>query len=130
MFLHENMRIKSKYLRNRHARNKAWKRIVKFEGGLYSYKCYFPWWFHGFRYETPEQSIKDREEYFQTWWLRSLLGGNKKGHHNAPKWYRQEIERPERRAVKAVLDKMLKDVENVDDYDIPTFKHDANWDWF
>jgi hypothetical protein len=80
-------------------------------------------------YDTPETQLKQQEDWLKTK-LRKSLSGNHPGYYNAPQWKRQEIERAERRHVKTALDKMLKDVDNVDNYDIPNFRHDANWDWF
>ncbi len=129
MFLHRNMRIKNKYLRNRHARNKAWNRAKKIVGGEFSQKFSNPYWFHGKKYATVDEQLRDHQTWISEWWVRGFLSGQKEGRCNSPQWYRQIIERRERRLVKIALDRMLKDVNNVDDYDIPCYNHDANWDW-
>jgi hypothetical protein len=36
----------------------------------------------------------------------------------------------EKRAVKKEIDKMMKDIHNADEYDIPVSKKDADYHWF
>lgn len=124
------MRIKNKYLRNRLAKIKARKRAVKFVGGEFSYKCFFPYWFHGVKYSTCDQQIKDHSQHIDEWWVRGLLNGHGRGHWHAPKWYKKSIERRERRKVQKIIKKMMYNIEDVDDVIVPTFIHQADWGWF
>jgi len=124
------MRIKNKYLRNRHASIKARNKAKKIEGGEFSQKWSNPYWFWGLTYKTAEEQQKDHVKWLKEWWVRTFLNGNKRGSHHAPKWYKKTIERRERRQVKKFIDSMIKNVDSVDSYTIPNFKHHADWDWF
>lgn len=124
------MRIKNKYLRNRHARNKAWNRAKKIVEGEFSQKFSNPYWFHGLKYASVEEQQNDHVKWINDWWVRSFLKGNKRGCFHAPRWYKNGIECRERRMVKKFIDKILKNVDGVDDIDIPIFKHQADWNWF
>lgn len=124
------MRIKNKYLRYRHARNKAWNRAKKIVGGEFSQKHSNPYWFHGLKYATVEEQQEDHVKWIKEGWVRDFLSGNHRGYHHAPKWYKKIIERKERRQVKRVIDKMTLNCNNVDSYTVPNFKHHADWDWF
>lgn len=126
----KNMKIKNKYLRNRHVRIKAWNKAKKIEGGEFSQKWANPYWFWGLRWESAEEQQKNHVQWIKKYWVRTFLKGNKKGRHHAPKWYKKHIERRERRQVNKVIDKMIKNIDNVDRHIIPNFKHDADWDWF
>lgn len=131
MFYNKNMRIKNKYLRNRLVKTLTRKRVKKFLGGEFSHKLFCPWWCFGFEKTwTPEEQLKDHQEHIDEWWVRGILNGKRSGHYHAPKWYKIPYKRRERRLVKKVLDRMTKDVDNVDGYNIPSFKQDADWDWF
>lgn len=132
MFYIKNMRIKNKYLRYRHARNKAWNRAKKIEGGEFSQKWEYPYWFYGLKYYTVEEQKKDHVKWIEEKWVRGFLSGKQRGYYHAPKWYKKIIERQERRQVKRVVDKMIRNCNNVDsdNYTIPNFKHHADWDWF
>lgn len=130
MFYNKNMRIKNKYLRNRHARIKAWNKAKKIEGGEFSQKWSNPYWFHGMKYASVEEQQKDHVKWIEEWWVRGFLNGNNRGGFHAPKWYKLPYKRRERRLVKKVLDRMSRDVDNVDGYIIPSFKQDADWNWF
>lgn len=121
------MRIQNKYLRNRLAKHKARKRAIKLEGE-FSYKCCFPWSTYGFYHTIEEQ--KDYHQKSIDNWVKTFLGSTGTGYRNAPKWYKKFIEHKERRKVKKAIDKMCQDVENIEDYEVPNFIHEANWDWF
>lgn len=129
-FYIKNMRIKNKYLRNRHARIKAWNKAKKIVGGEFSQKWSNPYWFHGMKYASVEEQQKDHAEWIKEGWVRGFLSGKQRGYYHAPKWYKKIIERQERRQVKKSIDKMIKNIDNVDGCTIPNFKHHADWDWF
>jgi hypothetical protein len=130
MFYNKNMRIKNKYLRNRLFKTLTRNRVKQFIGGEFSYKQHCPWWSLGlFKNYTSEEQLKDHQNHIDEWWVRGILNGKKGGYH-APKWYRSATERRQRRKVKKVIDKMTENIDNVDDYVIPNFKQDADWDWF
>lgn len=122
------MRIKHKYLRNRLAKIKARNRIKKFVGGEFSLKCFFPWWRIGLLFNSADEQIKDHQKWIDEYWVRYLLKGGKGAH--APKNFKKDFEHRERRAVQKQLDQMMKNIDNVEDIDIPFFKHQADWDWF
>jgi len=77
-----------------------------------------------------DNQIKERQEYVEKWWIRTFVSGNKKGIHHAPKWYKTPRKRCNKRAIRREIDKMMQDINNVDDYEVPFFKNDADWDWF
>lgn len=131
MFYNKNMRIKNKYLRNRLVKTLTRNRVKKFIGGEFSRKYCCPWWSLGlFKGWDLEQQIEYHQKHIDEWWVRGILNGQDSGHYHAPKWYKKIIERRQRRKVKKVIDKMTENVDNVDSYDIPSFKQDADWDWF
>ena len=113
------MRIKNKYLRNRLVKIKARNRAKKFVGGEFSLKCSCYWWYYGLRCGSPEEEIKDHQKWIDDFWVRYLINGGKGVH--GPKEYRQLIERCKRHSVKQVINEMTKDIENVDDMNIPHF---------
>ena len=61
------MRIKNNYLRNRHARIKAWNKAKKIEGGEFSHKWSNPYWFYGLCYWPVEEQIKDHQTHIEEW---------------------------------------------------------------
>lgn len=122
------MRIKNRYQRNRLAKTKARNRVKKFVGGEFSLKCFCPWSYYGLRSEDAKEQIKDHSKWIDTFWVRYLINGGKGMH--APRWYKNSIERSERRAVQQAITRMMKSVDDVDDIDVPTFIHQADWDWF
>jgi hypothetical protein len=126
------MRIKNKYLRNRLFKNKAWNRAKNIEGGEFSRKYFTPYWFHEGEF-IKISSVEEQHQSHINWikeWVYTFVNGGKRGTRHANKTFRKNIERCERHKVKNVISKILKDVNNVDEYDIPQFKHDADWDWF
>jgi hypothetical protein len=125
------MRIKHKYLRNRLYKNKARKRAFKLQGGEFSHKWSCPWWCYGISDQfSVENQIKDHRESVEKYWVRSFLNGIDRGFHHAPKYERTFRKRWEKRAVKKEIDKMMKDIHNADEYDIPVSKKDADYHWF
>ena len=121
------MRIENKYLRNRLVRNKFRKKAKQIVGGEFSYKSFYPYWFT--LVDPHENQLKKHQEDINEK-TRAFLKGCDRGVFNAPKKYKKFIERSEKRQVKKALNKMIKNVEEVEDIEIPTFKHDANWTWF
>ena len=117
------MRIKNKYLRNRLVKFKARNRAKKFVGGEFSIKCSCPWWYYGLRCGSPEEEIADQQKWIDDFWVRYLINGGKGA--NGPKEHRQIIERGQRHMVKQVLHEMTKDINNVDDMNIPHIKEPA-----
>ncbi len=127
----KNMRIKNRYLRNRLVKTLTRNRVIKFVGGEFSHKLCCPFWGFGFvKRWDPEEQLKEHQKHIDEWWVRGILNGKRSGHYHAPKWYKNQIEKRERRQVKKVIDKMIQDIDNVDSYTIPNFKQDADWDWF
>ncbi len=126
MFPKRNMRIKHKYHRNRLFKRNARKKMVNYLGGEFSHKTFFPYCSWGHFTESYEEQLKRHQDWIN---LRSrhLDKGNHRGYYHAPKWFRNRIERDERRCVKRHLVKMMNGFEDVE---IPTFKHNADWSWF
>jgi hypothetical protein len=117
------MRISNKYLRNRLAKTKARKKAKRLHGE-FSYKAYMPYGWFGTFWKSHDEQIKDRQDYLDRLAIDFSSGG--KSCH-AKKWFKKEIERCNRRQVKASINKICK---GYDDVEIPTFKYDADWEWF
>jgi len=124
------MRIKNKYLRNRHKRNCAWHRAKQIEGGEFTQKWFFPSALGGFMEWPVEQQKEYHQRMLETHWVRTFLKGGKRGAHKSPRQYRNFIERRHRRKVKNVIDKIQNTVHDMEDLEVPNFKYNADWDWF
>lgn len=127
------MRIKNRYLRNKHARNKARKKIIKATyGGEHSYKYVCPYTLYheicNISYDI-EQQKKWHNETIE-WKLRGRLNGFHRGSVHAPRWYRNIYHKKHKRAVKQILGEIIKNVDYTDDTIIPKMKLDADWDFF
>lgn len=122
--------MKNKYIRNRSVKNKDWNRAKKIVGGEFSQKLFFPYWLHGVSYTSANEQLLDHQTWISEHWVRTFLSGNHRGCFHAPKFHKKEIERSERRKVQQAINKMMQNIDDVDDIDIPKFIHQADWDWF
>jgi len=129
---HENMRNPNKYYRNKNAKKNARRRAFSINGGEFAYRSYMPYCFWpGCKDYSHEEQLKDHIEYIETHWVRSFLNGNRRGAFHAPKWFRQYIERRERHIVNQKVRNVSKlHNEDIDEYEFPMYKHNADWDWF
>lgn len=116
------MKIKHKYLRNRHFRIKNWKRIRNTEHPFQTFYPYM-WGEYILRWDH-ESQVKDHFEWI-TNNARMLESGGRRGSmKNAPAYFRRTINRQRKAQERHVLGK----IRNGDyDAEIPTFKNDAAW---
>lgn len=121
------MRIKNKYLRNRHFRIKNWKRIRNME---HPYETTCPYYYSGNKYiYTPsfsyENQVKWHFEIIQrkAWALDS--GANR--FMNAPAIFRRILNRQYKAKEKNAIAKIRQGDYEVE---VPHFKKDANWLYF
>lgn len=115
------MRIKNKYLRNRHVWNKIWKRV---RNRYHPYETYFLYWFHGSLYDSAEEQVKyhfkkiDRE-------AREIYNGHRNVFfRNASASYRRHLNGIRKAKERAAIARIRNG-----DYEIemPKFKNDAAW---
>ena len=126
------MRNPNKYYRNKHAKQNARRRAFAINGGEFAYRSYMPfmWSWSESNYNHDEQ-LANHIEYVENHWVRTFLNGNQRGTFHAPKWLKKNIERSERHIVNQMVNQYkIMNVDDIDDYDLPTFKHHADWDWF
>jgi hypothetical protein len=126
------MRNPNKYNRNKYAKDNARRRAFAINGGEFAYRSYMPfmWAWSKSSYDHEEQ-LKNHIEYIENHWMRSFLNGNNRGAFHAPKWFKKNIERSERHFVNQKIRECVNvDIEDLDDYTFPVYKHHADWEWF
>lgn len=120
------MKIKHKYIRNRHFRIKNWKRVRCLH---HPFETYCPW----FKLHTNEWSIIStydeqvkREFEIIEKEARALETGAPT-FQNSPSWYRRNLNRKRNARTRVAMKKI-----NAGDYDIevPFFKNDVDWFYF
>lgn len=115
------MRINHKYIRNRRFRSKAWKRIRSTEQ---PYKTHCPY-LNGYTTWTFDEQVKNHFD-----WIAERARGMDTGHRlffHSPKHFRQTLWKRRKAQERLAMNKI-----NHGDYeaDIPTFRRDADWEWF
>jgi hypothetical protein len=119
------MRIKHKYLRNRHFKTKS-KNRAKSILGEFSYKAYFPYWIYGQLYDSPEKQLLHHQKEIEDL-SNTFIRGDKSGRHHAPRSHKCLLEQRRRASNHLSLKKIMNGYEDVE---FETFKQDADWDWF
>lgn len=117
------MRIKNKYIRNRHFRLKNWKRIRNTE---HPYETTMPWFYYNkFSNYLTEKQIEDNFDWI-TKRARALEKGAKRGMWlmNVPSSYRRELNKIKKARERNILAKI-----NRGNYELefPIFKKDAHY---
>lgn len=115
-----SMRIKHKYIRNRHFHVKHWKRIRAKEQPFKTFCPYYGWDKH--HWCDAEEQVNRHFEWI-TQQARALENGQP-CFMNAPSQFRRLINRDRKARERAVMAKIRQG-----DYDaeMPKFKKDANW---
>lgn len=121
------MRIKNKYLRNRHFRTKNWKRIRKTK---HPFETYCPYNYYCGEYRTNpaysyESQVKRNFELIdiEAWGLES--GANV--FYNSPASFRRLLNKARKAAERKVMSKIRQGNYELE---MPYFKKDANWLYF
>jgi hypothetical protein len=121
------MRIKNKYLRNRHFRNKNWKRIRNTKHPFKTH-CPYHYIFGEYEYDphySYEVQVKRHFELIdiEAWGLES--GANV--FYNSPAGFRRMLNKCRKGAERKAMAKIRQG-----DYEVemPQFKKDANWLYF
>jgi hypothetical protein len=121
------MRIKHKYLRNKHVRSKYWNRVRSREHPFETHCPYVihiasrNYWVRGWDFD---EQVKD---HFRK--ITEQVRGMDKGHHgiyyrNASSSFRRMINKQN----KANIRNAISRIRNGDyDYEVPNFKRDAAW---
>jgi len=115
------MRIKHKYLRNKHVRSKYWNRVRSRE---HPFETYMPSWYWGKLQWDSDLQVKD---HFKS--IVKEARGLDKGHRwvcyrNASSSYRRMINKHR----KAITRNAIARIRNGEfDHEMPIFKNDAAW---
>jgi hypothetical protein len=121
------MRIKNKYHRNRHFQKKQWKRIRNQSRPFETVMPIDNWNpdYLSWHWSTDDQ-IQSHFEWIEQQ-ARAIENGTHKHWHSAPKHFRKTLNGHRKARVNHVLNKVRRgDYES----EFPTFKNDANWQWF
>lgn len=116
------MRIKNKYIRNRHFRSKNWKRVRNTE---HPYETSMPWaYYNSHRKYTTEEQVK---WHFDSINMRARAlekGSRGMWLSNVPSGYRRGLNKIKKAKERSVLVKI-----NQGDYEaeFPRFYNDAHW---
>ena len=118
------MRIKNKYLRNRHVWNNIWKRV---RNRNHPFETFHPYWFLGKIRNTAEEQIKENLEWI-TKQAREIDNGHSRVFfRNASAEYRRMLNRRTKAQERAALAR----IRNGDyETEIPQFKRDAAWTYW
>ena len=119
------MRIKNKYIRNRHFREKSWKRVRNTE---HPYQTCMPFLMGG-SYKPGYWSFENQVKWHFNWIdkrARALEKGSRRGMwlSNVPSGYRRGLNRIRKAKERDVMAKIRQG-----DYEaeFPRFYHDAHW---
>ena len=119
--LHNQMRIKHKYLRNKHICNKYWNRVRSRE---HPFETFMPSWYGGKCHWDADYQIKNQFEN-----IVKEVRGMDKGHRrpyfrNSSSSFRRILNKHR----KAKTRNAIARIRNGDfDHEMPTFKRDAAW---
>lgn len=121
------MRIKNKYLRNRHFRRNCWNRVCAKEQ---PYKTHMPCNTYNPEYVawilTTEQQVENHFSYIEKT-VRAIDKGSHRAWAHAPASFRKFLNRGR----KALERKALAKIQQGDyEVEVPTFKNDADWLYF
>lgn len=121
------MRIQNKYLRNRHFREKNWKRI---RNNKHPFETHCPYNYYMGEYRCDpcysyEEQVKRHFEWIdiEAWGLES--GANV--FYNAPAGFRRMLNKGRKAAERKAMAKIQQGDYEVE---VPHFKKDANWLYF
>ena len=120
------MRIKHKYLRNRHVYLTTWKRVRAKE---HPYRTYCPckshYWVCGWKYH--EDQIRDHFKWITEQTRYIVHGSHRCSYYNAPARYRLNLNHTRKAKERDIMAKIR---QGDYDLDVPKFKNDAAWDYW
>lgn len=121
------MRIQNKYLRNRHFRNKNWKRI---RNTKHPFETYCPYSYYTGQYQCDVRDIAEKQVKRHFEWIDIEAWGLESGANvfmNAPAPFRRMLNKQRKAAERNAMAKIRQG-----DYEVemPHFKKDANWLYF
>jgi len=122
---HNQMRIKNKYIRNRHAYKTAWNRVRSKE---HPYETLCPYLFHQYSWRKDyEDQVKYHFEQIEKEARKIVNGSHKCSFYKAPARYRRNLNHTRKAKERNVMAKIRQG-----DYDLelPKFKRDAAYDYW
>ena len=118
------MRIKNKYLRNRHVYKTAWNRVRSKE---HPYETFCPKEWQFLRWGSADEQVKRNFEWIEEQTRYIIHGSHRCPFDNAPAHVRRKINRARKAKERNIMAKIRRG-----DYDLelPKFKNDAAWDYW
>ena len=121
-----HMRIKHKYLRNRHVYRTTWKRVRSKE---HPYRTFCPckshYWICSWRYH--EEQVRDHFKWIDEQTRYIVHGSHRCSFESSPSHWRRKINRRRKAKERNIMAKIRQG-----DYelDVPKFKRGAAWDYW
>lgn len=118
------MRIKHKYLRNRHVYRTTWKRVYRKEHVLETF-CPKDWQY--LRFGSAEEQIKENLKWIDEQTRYIVNGSHRCPLDSVPSTHRRMLNRERKAQERAIMAKIRQG-----DYELefPKFKQDAAWDYW
>ena len=120
-----HMRIKHKYLRNRHVYQTTWRRVRAKEHPFETY-CRSITWNDRWREDAPEQ-IQRNFEWITEQTRYIVHGSHRCPYDKAPARYRRNLNHTRKAKERNIMAKIR---QGDYDLDVPKFKNDAAWDYW
>ena len=121
---HNHMRIKNKYLRNRHAYILTWKRV---RAKKHPYQTFMPWSTLYMTRGNAEEQVKENFEWITEQARYIVHGSHRCPYDKAPARYRRNLNHTRKAKERDIMAKIRQG-----DYDLelPKFKNDAAYDYW
>lgn len=117
------MRTENKYNRNRAFRIKCWKRMRNI---THPYETYCPWSIYGYYMSSYEEQVQSNFEWIGIR-AKALENGVEGGFFHATSSYRRSINKVRKAKERSAMQKIRNGNYDIE---IPTFKRDADWNFF